>query len=514
MEGRSGSESYLDSTDDDFEEISADKTQSHEASSIIQENIEIDDQHQSIWRKLKSPWAWPGLKRALYNTLLFPIRVAFNGLSAPITYFLTDCDVHRQPYRRDIQDKGWLRDYQATQETAYAGKWSSFEIFATKDSRVIPINGFLLNDRENSHKLHINVHGVGNSANCFDGVAPMTASEVGADQWNMTRRRSFTVEGQKVQLRVVIAAAIQQGYTDIRLDGFSYGAGLVRTVYHELIADPEHRQFLEDKKITLHYTARNGYESEGLTFAAHLLGRGGKTHKNYIKNGAHAPKANFFMKVISFVVDELILFDNTLRNKAINAPIPEGSMNYVANCVVSTGKNQLVNDGLIAHTNRTSSREKYGHTCVDVKFKATDEWKNDEGYQFPKKGVIRHRVCVNQTSVYKEVNQRMLQDRDVKNNEAEEYLKILKREWESKNWKVVGGKKIDVAAGKKTVPHRVKKQHQVIKRADRGEISWSAAFFEVKEISRKAAENPSLSRYSTSQAYYDKIKKARLDNKR
>lgn len=311
------------------------------------------------------------ISESLSKILMLPLQVIF----APITIPLGLVATRLLTVNREFIDK--KRHNPMVTSSDKNGNWEYLAIFASENAtKAIEVNAYELSPEYNKNpkKLHINIHGLGGNANQFNKVTVPTAEKFAADQWNVTRNATWTVAGQKRQIRVLIAAAIQKGYEDIRLDGYSYGAGLVLNVYHELMQDEAYRNYFEANNITLHYTARNGYESEGLTVVSRLIGYGNKTDPNYINGTGKAPKPPLLMQFFSWVGHHLPLLNLTsLRTKPIKGlPIPTNSRNYVVNCVVTTkvtnshGKieTRLKRDGVIGVLNSTNNIKEFGHNRI------------------------------------------------------------------------------------------------------------------------------------------------------
>ncbi len=524
--------------------------------------IIISPEYQNF---LQKPWfklSWPRLS-AVMDVVMKPIKyltVIGPIMDAILNVKLTSVGVHLPPnihfvppYKTERINEDNLEDVQyeldelcARQEREFQGEWRSFSIVTDnarkKASRkgkekaeelvvnkhALQVNAFLLQSRP--QKLHINVHGLGSSGNSYDLVAPEAALTFQADQWNVTRVPNPNIKNQKMQIRQMIAAAIQAGYTDIRLDGYSYGAGLVRTVYHELMEDKYCRAFLQSKNITLHYTARNGYRSEGMTMLAYVTGFGERHSPNYKKEGVHAPKPNFLMRAGHFFIHHILRID-TLRNRSIRRPIPKRSHNYVVNAVLSmkkAGKKWIMRDGVIGDTNRTSG-PKYGHTCIDADFTLQNEshyhgYYTEERYASSKsKPYRRHWAPVMEPHLFRKANQKILADIELKQTLTELAARKKVKRLQQKilletDWQVRRGTKINYDYGKikKHVPNGVKQQLDVIKETyaeeqcvretGEGKTHWRAAFFKLAEISKSASEKKSRYRYTPTQAFYDETK--------
>lgn len=557
------------------------KKKTCKAETSLPVGIVISPDYKTFWKKRWFNFRWPRLSTVL-DVLMLPIKyVSLIGpfIEGILNWQLTRVGLHLPPNiyfvnpfkttritENDIEKvQDELDKLQAKQEEIFAGRWRGFSIlpqmYATSrkgkeknneptiTNGLLQVNAFLLNSQPN--KLHINMHGLGSSGNSYDIVAPEAAEMWQADQWNVTRVPVASVEEQKEQVRQMIAAAIQVGYKDIRLDGYSYGAGLVRTVYHELMDDDHYRKFLAEKNITLHYTARNGYKSEGLTFFAYLTGFGEKDTPDYKKKGAHAPKPNWLMRIGHFFVHHILRID-TLRNRRLNRPIPETSHNYVVNAVLSVerdGKKTVMRDGVIGYTNRSNGKH-HGHTCIDVDFTLRSGPKHENfldptfekteqkynGYYTKEryasssnKPVRRHWAAVMEPHLFRKANKKIMMDMELKNTLTEKAARrkvmLLQRKiLLEEQWQVRGGCKINYDKGriKKRIPAWAKKQLDMIREAyqeekrviktRKGKTRWRATFFKLAEIGREGAEATSRYRYETTQDFYDRTKTAsRLD---
>lgn len=541
---------------------------------LLPVGIIVSPAYQSFWKKNRINWGWPRLSTVLdvilkpikYLTIIGPIidyvlnrKLTQVGLHwPPNIYFVEPYKIERINQENIANVQNDMKEMRQHQEDRYEGKWCGFSIAidegqikndkgkekeASQFSQLpMQVNAFLLNSRPT--RLHINMHGLGSSGNSYDAVAPKASKKWQADQWNVTRIPGSSFKNHKQQVRQIIAAAIQSGYTDIRLDGYSFGAGLVRTVYHELIEDNYCRDFLEKNKITLHYTARNGYHSEGLTILSYLTGFGEQNSRNYKKKGKHAPRPNWLMRAGHFVIHHILRID-TLRTRKISRPIPESSHNYVVNAVLSsvddTGKKIVMRDGVIGYTNRTSG-EKHGHTCIDGSFslqRDKDSKKKNKRYtgfytetnyrQSSSKPYRRHWVPVMERELFHRIDKKILEDISIKNalSEQKAKKKLLRLQHTillHTKWRVKRGQPINYNYGRirMRVPTRVKQQLDVITKAHaeeqrvktshKGQTHWRAAFFKIAEISRKAAEHENLNRARSTQSFYDSTKTAALLN--
>lgn len=369
-----------------------------------------------------------------------------------------------------------------------------------------------------TEKLSINIHGVGGNAYDYVDIAVENCTQFNCDQWSINRNPSWSVDAQKEQVRRTLLAAIEQGYKDIRLDGFSYGAGLARTVYHDLMQDTKFRKYIADNDITLHYTARNGYESEVLLAGGFVQQFGSGKDKNYIADPTlNAPKPSLFMKMVNYL-HELPLFNFSLQNKPIRGyDIPANSRNYVVNvvAVASDDPHHVRRDGVIHLTNRTNDIERYGHTCIDVAvdidIDISSQYQDRETKQLKNKiddPLTRH--CLGLSDIANQAVNEVIEQQRIAPEVAKDKLTAIIDEVRDHAWKVgsLGGKKINMQVEnkevQKVVPTHIKAVVDVYEKARSGKMDWDQALKQVGIKMQQAAKAPARNRDKETQEFYQK----------
>lgn len=461
----------------------ADTGQSQEK---INYDITLTKQQRHLYRKPTAPKR--GYKRTLTWLLALPVRLLLFPITLPLSLLVTRI--------LTASERHGLKTFYEDEKMPENGHWEYFQISSDKNpAHATKVNMFKLN--QPTHKLHINVHGMQGSANDYDDLAAITAEQFGADQWNITRHASWTVESQKRQLRRVFAAAIVRGYKDVRFEGFSIGAAVVRTVCYDMFQDEKYRRLLKDNNIVLHYTARNGYISEGMTLGGILTGHGFRANKqDYVDYTGKVPKPNIIMWVMHKFLHTLSLVDFSLRNRHLHGQmIPNESRNYVISSVVS-GRTRLKRDPVIAHHNRTNSVTKYGHVCLDV---AAANISPD----------APNHVIGLQPDVFKEANNQIKRDLALDETSARLILNKIQAEICGTPWSNKKGSKVKLLIPGEEAPKTVRVPKHVKKQLDcinENKLSPVLQLLQVRAIGKNGHEKTRGSKDDVKTNYYESFK--------